>query len=334
VGEGLGKASKLQPVIIIAIAVIGILLGQNAFILNNTGMLIEPFLMVLLFLIFLKVDLREVGAAFKNIKFSATSLAINFIWTPIFAVLLGMAFLGDSMDMRIGFLMLMVTPCTDWYIVFTALTKGNVSLSTAILPLNLIIQVLLLPVYLLLFIGTDSSFDTGSMLLSIIYVLAIPFILANLTKIVLKHLKKQERSQKIMDTHGDNMQLIALCMAVLVMFASQGDIILDNPTLMLKMLIPLGIFFGFNLLLSRFIGRRMGFSFDDTTSLTFTTLARNSPLALAIAVVAFPEQPLIALILVIGPLIELPVLSLVSWILMRKRKDVMVENDTETIRSP
>ena len=326
-GEGLGKASKLQPLIIICAAVAGILIGQNTLVSENSGMLIEPFLMVLLFLIFLKVDLKEIGSAFKNVRFSATSLAINFIWTPIFAVLLGMVFLNDSMDMRIGFLMLLATPCTDWYLVFTSLTKGNVSLSTAILPLNLVIQVLLLPVYLLLFIGTGSSFDTGSMLLSIVYVLGIPFLLANIVKFILTRIKMQERSQNIMDVHGDNMQLIILCIAIVAMFASQGDAIVDNPSLMLRMLLPLGLFFMITFFIARFVGKLSKFSFDDTTSLTFTTLARNSPLALAIAVVAFPDQPLIALVLVLGPLIELPVLSLTSWILLKMRKKEVCGND-------
>jgi Arsenite efflux pump ACR3 and related permeases len=181
--EGLSRISKLQPVIIIVAAAIGIILGQNLFLSDNMGMLIEPFLMVLLFFIFLRVDIKDIGKSIKNVKYTGTSLLINFVWTPFFAVLLGYLFLGDSMDMQIGFLMLLVTPCTDWYLVFTGIAKGNVPLNAAILPLNLVIQVLLLPFYLFLFIGTgSSSFDMGSMLMGIVYVLVIPFVLANLVK--------------------------------------------------------------------------------------------------------------------------------------------------------
>ncbi|MCL2509590.1 MAG: arsenic resistance protein, partial [Methanomassiliicoccaceae archaeon] len=89
--------------------------------------------------------------------------------------------------------------------------------------------------------------------------------------------------------------------------------------ILLQMLVPLLIFFTLNFAISRFVGKALGFSFDDTTSLTFTVMARNSPLALAIAVAAFPASPLIALALVVGPLIELPVLSLASAAVLKMR---------------
>jgi Arsenite efflux pump ACR3 and related permeases len=314
--------SKMQPVIIIATACIGILLGQNLFFSDNAGGLIEPFLMILLFFVFLKIDLKDIGKSFMNTKFTVTSLLMNFVWTPLFAVLLGYLFLGESMDMRIGFLMLLVTPCTDWYLVFTGIAKGNVPLSAAILPMNLIIQVLLLPVYLLLFVGSGTYFDMGSILLSIVFVLVIPLVLANLTRFIIDQTGRKERSKRILDAQGDNLQLLFLCLAVVVMFASQGDAMVNNPTMLIKMFVPLGIFFMVNFAIARMIGRKLGFSFDDTTSLTFTTLARNSPLALAIAVAAFPDNPLMALVLVIGPLLELPVLSLVSSIILRMRENI------------
>jgi Arsenite efflux pump ACR3 and related permeases len=139
-------------------------------------------------------------------------------------------------------------------------------------------------------------------------------------KFLIVGVKKKERSQEILDNHGDNFQLFFLCLAVVVMFASQGDTIVENPILLLKMLLPLGVFFTVNFIIAQIVGKRLHFSFDDTTALTFTTLARNSPLALAIAAAAFPESPLILLVLVIGPLIELPVLSLVSSVLLKMRE--------------
>lgn len=317
--EGMSTITKLQPVIIIIAAVAGILLGQFDSVSGVSGDLIEPFLMVLLFIIFLKIDIRDIGRSFRNTRFTAASLAINFIWTPIFAVLLGILFLGDSMDLRIGLLMLLVTPCTDWYLVFTGMSKGNVALSTSILPLNLVIQMVLLPVYLFLFLGTGSSIDMGSMLWSIVYVLVIPFVLANIIKILVGRTHLRERVDNVLDDQGDNLQLVFLCLAVVVMFASQGRMITENPILLVRMLIPLGVFFLANFIIAQYAGRRMGFDHADNTSFTFTTLARNSPLALAIAVAAFPENPLIALVLVVGPLIELPVLALASNVLLRMR---------------
>ncbi|MDR1405203.1 MAG: arsenic resistance protein [Candidatus Methanoplasma sp.] len=315
---GLGKITKMQPVFIICAAAAGIVLGQTEFFADNSGGLIEPFLMALLFVVFLKIDLRDIGRSLKNIRFSAASIVINFIWTPIFAVILGYMFLG-GLDMRLGFLMLLVTPCTDWYLVFTGMSKGNVPLSTSILPTNLVLQVLLLPVYLFMYLGTGSSFEMSSILVSIVIVLVIPLAAANLIKYSAGIFGKAEPLSGILDRQGDNIQLVFLCLAVLVMFASQGNMITDNPTVFLHMLIPLGLFFVVNFILARIVGKALRFGFDDATSLTFTTLARNSPLALAIAVAAFPDSPLIALVLVVGPLIELPVLSLASAVILKMR---------------
>lgn len=309
----------MQPVFIIAAAVIGIILGQIAFFSDHMGGMIQPFLMLLLFFIFLKIDIKEIVHSFRNVRFSSTAVLINFVWTPIFAVLLGYAFLGGSRDLMIGFLMLLVTPCTDWFMVFTGMSKGNLSLSASILPLNLVLQVFLLPFYLFIFFGTGSSFDMGSILLSIVLVLAVPFIAANLIKIAIKALGKKNALDNNMDKHGDNIQLFFLCLAVFAMFAPNGDMIINDPAILLQMLVPLLIFFTLNFAISRFVGKALGFSFDDTTSLTFTVMARNSPLALAIAVAAFPASPLIALALVVGPLIELPVLSLASAAVLKMR---------------
>jgi ACR3 family arsenite efflux pump ArsB len=95
--------------------------------------------MVLLFFVFLSVDGRKLREAFHNRRFTFTTLAVNFIWTPVFAYFLGRVFFRDVIDMQMGLMMLMVTPCTDWYLVFTALAKGNVALGASILPLNLLL---------------------------------------------------------------------------------------------------------------------------------------------------------------------------------------------------
>ena len=118
----------------------------------------------------------------------------------------------------------------------------------------------------------------------------------------------------------NNLQLLFLCLAVIVMFASEGKNLTENPLLLVQMFIPLLIFFAALLCVSQVVGRIQKFPKRDIVALNFTTLARNSPLSLAIAVVTFPNRPLISLALVIGPLIELPVLSVISGILKRWNK--------------
>lgn len=310
--------AKLQPLIIIATSTLGILLGLNPIIAEFSGSLIEPSLMILLFVVFLSIDLSGLKGAIKNIKLTGISLAINFIWTPLFAMILAKAFLGASIDLQIGFVMLLVTPCTDWYLVFTKMARGNVEAGAALLPVNLVLQVMLLPVYLFLFLGDSIAFDPMVVLSSIAFVLVIPFACATVIKLVFNGLGKKRFLSDSLERRGDAFQLVFLCIAICAMFASQSDLVLTNPWVFLLLLLPLMIFFITNYLLAAGVGRIAKFSYENTTALTFTTLARNSPLSLAIAISAFAHQPMIGLALVIGPLIELPVLALVSSLLKRR----------------
>lgn len=312
-------STKLQPVFIILSALAGLALGYLTTFGNYSVSLIEPFLMVLLYFVFLSVDGQKLKQSFLNIKFTAMALAVNFLWTPAFAYCLGLAFFGSSVDLQMGLVMLMVTPCTDWYLVFTGIAKGNVELGASILPLNLLLQILLLPVYLLLFFGGNINFNGFSVIVSIITVLIIPFVLALLTKAIGKQRESWSSGIQMLKNQSDAAQLIFLCLAVVSMFASESKNVFENPALLLRMMIPLVIFFAVNFILVQFIGKKAELSARDTTALNFTTLARNSPLSLAIAVAAFPDRPLISLALVIGPLIELPALSIIANIIKKKR---------------
>lgn len=305
---------KLQPVIIITAALLGLLLGAVTPFGSVSSSLIEVFLMLLLYILFLSIDLKQIKKSFTNIRFTLSAVIINFVFTPLFGYLLGKIFFPGSLDIRIGLLMLLVTPCTDWYLVFTGLSKGNVELGMSILPLNLVLQIVLLPVYLLVLIGSEVTMDVGSLVSSVAMVLVIPFVLAYITKLMTKN---SEKFKNFLSEQGDNLQLLFLCLAVVVMFASEGKNLLDNPLLLAQMFIPLLIFFAVLFFVAQIVGRLMNFPKKDTVALNMTTLARNSPLSLAIAVVTFPAQPLVSLALVIAPLIELPVLSVISGILKR-----------------
>jgi ACR3 family arsenite efflux pump ArsB len=272
-----------------------------------------PLLVAMLYITFLQIPIEDIKIAFKNIKFTYTSILINFVWTPILAWLLAMVFLGDNPSLYIGFIMLMVTPCTDWYLIFTGIAKGNVALSTAILPLNLILQVILLPICLLIFGGTTGVIELGFLVESILVALIIPLVLAVLTKILLKN-KDQLRESLVSSLSV--LPIIFLSFAIVAMFASQGQLLLNHLDLLWKITIPILLFFMINLFVSQKAGQLMRFPNSDRASLSLTTLARNSPIALAIAMTAFPDQPLIALTLVVGPLLELPILAVITQILL------------------
>ena len=309
--------SKLQPVFIIAAALTGIGAGKLIPPLEQyAGNCIEVFLMGMLFFVFLNVDVKEITKSFSDVRFSLAALIINFIFTPLFTFMLAKTFLAGRLDVQIGFIMLMVTPCTDWYLIFTGLANGDVPLGASILPLNLILQIILLPVYLLLFMGTDVSFGFDVILQSIVLVLIIPLAAANAVKYIVTKIKRQEALAKLL-TKADDIQFILLCCAIIAMFASQGVLLLDNTILFITLLPVLLLFFAVLFCLALGTGKLLHLPFKNIIPLIFTTSARNSPVSLAIAVVTFPSQPVISLVLVMGPLIELPILAINSVILKK-----------------
>ena len=303
----------LQPVFILISAIFGIFLGFSTKFDSFSVLLIEPLLIILLYFLFQSFEVKKLKYAFKNFKFTIFSLMINFIWTPIFSYILGKIFFQGEIDLQIGIMVLMVTPCTDWYLIFTGLAKGNVELGATVLPLNLILQILFLPIYLAIFFGGKVNISLISIVLSIVKVLILPIILVYITKKITRMNDKTKEISNIIERYGDRLQILFLCLAVMCMFSSQSKNVLTNPTLQIKMILPLIIFFLINFLLAWNIWRRE--KYEDRVSLIFTTLARNSPLSLAIAITSFPNRPLISLTLVIGPLIELPILSIVSTVL-------------------
>jgi ACR3 family arsenite efflux pump ArsB len=309
--------SKLQPVFIILSALLGVAAGKlSPFAARHAGGCVEIFLVMMLFFVFLAVNIREITRSFADPRFAVSSLAVNFIWTPVFTLLLSRVFLPGQTDLQIGFIMLMVTPCTDWYLIFTGLANGSVALASSILPLNLVLQILLLPAYLLLFMGAAVSFDAAVIARSIALVLLAPMLSANLAKIIFTLTNRRGALEKIL-AKSDDAQFLLLCLAIVSMFASQGSLMLSNMGIFLSLLPPLMIFFAVNFALVLWIGKKLRFAFRDVVPLIFTTSARNSPISLAIAAITFPSRPIISLALVMGPLIELPVLAINASILKK-----------------
>lgn len=298
---------KIEPIIIFSAVLIGLLLSNINIIDQNTGNLINLFLCLMIYGLFLEVNLNELKNSFKNVKFTLTSLAINFIWTPLFGYFMGSLFLKGNVDILIGFFMLILTPCTDWYLVFTKLAKGDLNLSLSILPLNLILQILLLPIFLVIFFSSGNSMDYMQIIYSILIVIVIPFVGAQITKFLLNETIKEKVTGTI-----SSLEIWFLSIAVFCIFSSQGSLLFDNLNSVISIFIPLIIFFIANTIIDLLLSEKINFTYSEYASLTMTTLARNSPLALAIAINSSPNHELIAIALVIGPLIELPVLYIVS----------------------
>lgn len=296
---------RLSPVLILIMIGVALFIGRYEWVAAVLGALVVPLLMALLFLIFLDVPFRDIPASIKNYKFNFVSLAINFIWTPVLAYLLGYIFLADQPVLWLGLVMLLVTPCTDWYIIFTNLAKGNTALSTTILPINFILQIILLPVYISIFFGVF-EWVSFSVVFSMILTLIIPLGLA----VVIKLIFPGEYLQRVSAINP-----VVLSLAVLSIFASERETLFNNLNLLQIILIPISLFFIINFIIGNMTAKIFKFNYRDTVSLVMITMARNSPLALAIAVVVFDDMPIITLALIIGPLIEIPILAVTSRIM-------------------
>lgn len=311
----MSKLEKYQSLIIFLAIPIGILLGQIQIVEQNAENFVTPFLFVMLFGAFLNIPLNDYRKAFANIKFSLTTVLINFVWTPILVWLLGKLFLSSSAILQIGFIMLMVTPCTDWYLIFTGVVKGNVPLSASVLPVNLILQVILLPLYLLIFGGASGTVNIQEVLISITIMLLLPFTLAQLGKFLLSKMQNNDSRDKIFARFSSS-QTILLAMAITAMFAAKGSSLLSNLNVVAVLLIPIVLFYMINFVLAQLVGKGFRYSYEDTASLTLTIVAKNSPMTLGVALMAFPNEPLIHLIMIIEPLIELPAMMLITRVLL------------------
>jgi ACR3 family arsenite efflux pump ArsB len=162
--------------------------------------------------------------------------------------------------------------------------------------------------------GTEVSIGFAIIIQSIILVLIIPLAAANAVKLIVKKINWQNILIRVLKK-ADDIQFILLCLAVISMFASQGTLLLNNTILFIKLLPVLLLFFAVVFCISLYTGKTLKLPYKNIIPLVFTTSARNSPVSLAIAAITFPLRPIISLVLVMGPLIELPILAINSIIL-------------------
>jgi ACR3 family arsenite efflux pump ArsB len=313
-------SEKFQSVFVALAALAGLGLGLLLPVGAVAGHLVLPALMLMLTAVFAQVDAGQVRRARSARTVVAASLVLNFVFTPLLAWALGAGLLGGSPDLRIGLLLLLVTPCTDWYLVFTGLARGHMGAAAAVLPVNLVLQLLLLPVYVLLLGGEAAMVDTATLVEAVLLVLVVPLVLAVSFRRAARRWRGAAWRDRVLVPRASAAVLPLLYTAVLAMFAWQSRTVVGHAGDLVALLPPLAVFFVTAPLAAVLAARLLRLPADQRVTLTMTTVARNSPIALAIAVAAFPDRPLVAVALVAGPLVELPVLALLSQ-LVRDRGD-------------
>ncbi|WP_159945162.1 arsenic resistance protein [Nocardiopsis sp. FR6] len=308
----MSAAEKFQSLFVTLAALAGLGLGLALPVGPAAGHAVLPALMLLLTAVFAQVDAGRVRAARSARTVVAASLVLNFGFTPLLAWALGAGLLGGSPDLRVGLLLLLVTPCTDWYLVFTGLARGHMGVAAAVLPVNLVLQLLLLPVYVLLLGGEAAMVDAGTLVEAVLLVLVVPLVLAVALREGARRWKGRSWRDAVLVPRANAVVLPLLYTAVLAVFAWQARTVLGHLGDLVALLPALAVFFTVAPLAAVSAARLLRLPDDQRATLTMTSVARNSPIALAVAVAAFPDRPLIAVALVAGPLVELPVLALLS----------------------
>ncbi len=309
---GLSLLEKSQPIVLIIATVLGLGVG---FVFPSIGSIssgiVYVMLIGLMFGIALGTPLKSVARSFKNLRFFAVALGLNFVMVPVIGFALALVFLDANPLIFVGFILYVVNPCTDWFLVFTNMAKGDVPMGLALLPINLVLQILLIPVYLWMFAGTVVPFQLTSLVETIVVFIILPFLLAYITNRLMIHTKGEEWKDQRLSSLPMAVQTLTLAAVVFFMFASQTEVITSNFGPILAVLIPVMLFFLLTYLIAQVVSRKLRIRYGECALLTCTTIARNSPLALAIAFGLFPDQPLIYVAIIIGVLVELPVLVVI-----------------------
>lgn len=307
------------PVVLAAVAA-GTAIGLVFDLGDAPERLVVPALVALLALTFAGVNAHAIATGIRpHPKVAAASLGVNFGWAPAVAGLLGWLLLSAHPDLRLGLVMLLVTPCTDWYLVFTGTARGNVALGASLLPVNLVLQLLLLPVFVTALTGAAADIPLADLAVSVAVVLGIPVAVAALARFAAARAGAQDRLDEVLE-RLQPAGLALLAVAIVAIFAAHARVVTDNLDAVLRLLLPLGLFFASTYLVVTATAGGLRFAHPERVTLTMTTLARNSPVALAIASVAFADRPLVAIALVVGPLVELPVLAVTAHALHRPRR--------------